>query len=289
MSRLLDAVRMVFLPGRRDVARPDGVGERALPRFDLLIAVVATVAGALLVLADILQRTLASHELNQLDIDGHANPETWFHSAVLVGAALCAFGIAFTYFETARRLWWLVLGAGIAFFSMDKTTSLHEHVGARLVVWLNLPEDSERVAWEVAWSPIILVVVVALFVCVWRTDRRTQLWSAGLLVAGAGKIALEALTFGAVHWLGASETRGWFYGIEANVEESLQLVAFASLFAGFAQYGIERLGALARDELDAFDASRETLTLPVWLESRLPAFGRRRLVGAEAVPATERG
>jgi hypothetical protein len=277
MADVRAAMESVFLPERRE--------GRALPRFDYLIMAVVAVVGALLVLADIFQRTLASHPMNQLNIDGHNNPETWFHSTVLVGAALAALLIAFTFVDNAHRIAWLVLGAGIGFFSMDKTISLHEHVGAKLVAWLNLPEDSERVAWEMAWSPIILVVVAALLYCVWGAGRRTQLWSGGLLLAGAVKIVMEGLTFPAVHWLGASETHGWFYGIEANVEESFQLLAFACLFAGLAQYGVERLVAFARDEIPSFDAAQEPLALPASIAARLTRGARTEKTPAPAPSA----
>lgn len=239
-------------------------------------------------LADLYQRVIASHDMNQLNIDGHYNTETWFHSTVLAGAAVCALAIAFTYTDNARRIAWLVLGAGIGFFSLDKTISLHEHVGAKLVANLNVPESSERIAWEIAWAPIILVVAAALIFCVAGTGRRTQTWAAGLLLAGAVKIVMEALTFPAVHWLGASETRGWFYGIEANVEESFQLLAFACLFAGLAQFGVERLIALARGDLDQFDAAQEPLELPAWLAARLPRrFSPDRRAPSPAAPQLE--
>ena len=272
MTSAWDSVKAVFLP--------DGRG-RALPRFDFIVIVAAAAVGVLLVLADVYQRAL-SHHMELLDIDAHWNIETWFHSAVLAGAAFSAAAIGCTYFNRLR-VWWFVLGAGLAFFSMDKTTSLHERVGEKLASRLDLPSGSARIAWEVAWSPIILMAVVALVLCVWQSrNGRLQLWSGGLLLGGAAKIVLEALTYPAIRFLGASQSHGWFYGIEANVEESAQLIGFACAFAGFSQFFVERVVALAREELDAFEAAQVPLALPVRVRERMPSFLKRHGAGSRS-------
>jgi hypothetical protein len=248
----------------RETLLPEASSERSVPRIDVLVFSTALAIGAVLVVADIYQRWLAADDIETFNIDGHNNPETWFHSAVLAGAAICALAIAFTVFENRRRWLWLVLGVGIGFFSLDKAVTIHERVGDRLEGWLNLPDDGGRIAWEVAWSPIIVVVAIALIACVWQSNRRTQLWALGLLLAGASKLVMEALTFPAVHLLHATDHGGWFYGLEVNVEESVQLIAFACLFAGFAQLFVDRLSALARGELEVLEQQHaaDRLSLP---------------------------
>lgn len=278
MKRVWQETRALFFPDGR---------VRALPRFDYMIIAAAMAGGLLLVVGDVYQRAIGRH-MEMLDIDAHWNIETWFHAAILMGAAFAAAGIAFTHFDR-RRSWWLAVAAGLAFFSMDKTTSIHERVGAKLESVLDLPSGSARLAWIAAWSPIILVVVAALVLCVWQSrSGRLQLWSAGLLLGGAAKIALEMITYPAIRFFGATQSRGWFYGIEANVEETAQLIGFACAFAGFAQFFVDRLMAFARDDLEAFDAAQVPVELPAALARRLPSFGRPASVASPSVrPAEE--
>jgi hypothetical protein len=226
---------------------------------------VVTIA-LLFVVADVYQRGIAPDDIETFNIDGRNNPVTWFHAIVLAGAAFSALGVALTTFDGARRLVWLVLGLGIAFFSMDKAIAIHERVGSKIEDWLALPQDGGRIAWQVAWSPILLVVAAALLIGVSQSNRRTQLWAFGLLLAGGAKLVLEGLTFFAVRYLDATERTGWFYGIEVNVEETVQLLGFACLFAGFAQLFVDRLWALARGELDVLEAvhARERLSVSVF-------------------------
>jgi hypothetical protein len=185
-------------------------------------------------------RHIVKNVIEMTDIDGQKNLTTWFHSSILLGAAISAFLILPTFSGVRRRLPWAVLGGGLAFFSLDKSISLHEQVGRGFVNEFSLSDSAGRVAWELAWSPIILATVVALILCVWEANRTTKLWAIGML-AGAGiKLALEALMFPAIHFLGVSET-GVFYGLEVELEESVQLLAFACLFAGLAQLFIDRV------------------------------------------------
>src|SRR5581483_11388956 len=240
----------ILNPSRADAGR--------LPRADLAVMLIAAATGVVLVLMDVWQRWIAARSHAMFDIDGHNNPETWFHTIVLARAAICAAGVAMTFFDPRRRWLWLVAAAGIAFFSLDKNISLHETVGRHLVGWFNLPDSSKRVAWEVAWSPLILATAAALLVCIWEAPARTKLWFLVAVAGGIGKLGLEALTFPMIHLGIASET-GTLYGIEANLEESVQLLGFAALFAGFAQLFVERVWAMARGE----ELSPEPLPLRV--------------------------
>ncbi len=229
------------------IVRPDRTGQRAFPRMDLLILTAALIGSIGLVAGDVYQRWISTHPMTTLDIDGTFNVATWFHSTVLAGAALSLIGIAFTYFDTRRRLQWLVAGAGVAFFSLDKAISLHERVGYRLNNELGYSDAAARLLWQAAWAPIILVTGVALILCVWESHRGTRRWLGGAILGGATKLAMEAMMFPAARYFGLGHRAN---GIEVNVEESVQLVAFACLFAGFAQLFVDRLVALARGETD---------------------------------------
>jgi hypothetical protein len=212
----------------------------AYPRIDLLVMAVAVVGAVALAGADFFMRHVTKSIIEMTDIDGQKNLTTWFHSSMLLGAAISAFLILPTFSGTRQRLQWAVLGCGLAFFSLDKSISLHEQVGRGLVNTFSVSHSSGRVLWELAWSPIILATAVALILCVWEANRTTKLWAIGMLAGGGTKLVMEALMFPAIHFLGASET-GIFYGLEVELEESVQLLAFACLFAGLAQFFIDRV------------------------------------------------
>jgi hypothetical protein len=218
----------------------EATDRRDYPRIDLLVMAVAIAGAIALAGADFVMRHIAKNLIEMTDIDGQKNLTTWFHSSILLGAAVSAFLILPTFSGVRQRLPWAVLGCGLAFFSLDKSISLHEQVGRGLVNTFSVSNSAGRVLWELAWSPIILATAVALIVCVWEANRTTKLWAIGMLAGGGIKLVMEALMFPAIHFLGASET-GVFYGLEVELEESVQLLAFACLFAGLAQLFIDRV------------------------------------------------
>ena len=227
------------------VSVPESPMPRGYPRLDVLVMAVA-IAGVIgLAGADFFMRYIAKNVVELTDIDGQKNLATWFQSSILLGTSLCAFLIALTFADGRRRAQWAILGSGLAFFSLDKSISLHEQVGRGLVNTFSLTDSASRVAWQLAWAPIIFATAAALIVCVWEANRTTKLWALGMLAGGGIKLAMEALMFPAIYFLGASE-HGVFYGLEVEIEESIQLIGFACLFAGLAQLFIDRVFALAR-------------------------------------------
>jgi hypothetical protein len=218
----------------------DATDHRNYPRIDLIVMAVAIAGAVALAGADFFMRHITKNVIEMTDIDGQKNLTTWFHSSILLGAAISAFLVLPTFSGMRQRLQWAVLGCGLAFFSLDKSISLHEQVGRGLVNTFSVSDSAGRVLWELAWSPIILATAVALILCVWEANRTTKLWAIGMLAGGGIKLAMEALMFPAIHFLGASQT-GVFYGLEVELEESVQLLAFACLFAGLAQLFIDRV------------------------------------------------
>ena len=224
---------------------PESPMPRGYPRLDVLVMAVA-IAGAMgLAGADFFMRFIAKDVVEFTDIDGQKNLTTWFESSILLGASICACLIALTFAGWRRRAQWAVLGSGLAFFSLDKSISLHEQVGRGLADAFSLSDAASRVAWELAWSPIIFATAAALILCVWETNRTTKLWALGMLTGGGMKLVMEALMFPAIRFLGVSE-HGAFYGLEVEIEESIEMIAFACLFAGLAQLFIDRVSALAQ-------------------------------------------
>jgi hypothetical protein len=212
-----------------------------LGRLDLLILAVVAVGAFVLVALDFYQRRIVKDIVEIFDIDGQRNLTTWFHSSILLGAAFSALLLALSDHPGARRLRWFLLGGCLAFFSLDKAIALHEQVGRELVDAWSLSEGSARLVWQAAWSPIILTTAVILLLIARESGPRTRLLLALMLVGGAGKLLFEAAMFPLTEWGGVNENEGWFYGTEVEIEETLQLMAFGSMFAAVAQLLFDRL------------------------------------------------
>jgi hypothetical protein len=216
------------------------------PRLDIAIFAVVVAGAIVLVGADFYMRHLTKSIAELTDIDGQKNFTTWFHSSILLGASLSAL-LMLPLVAGRRRLQWGVLGAGLAFFSLDKSISLHEQVGRGIANTFSLSDSAGRVAWEAAWSPIILATAIALILCVWEANRTTKLWACGMLAGGAIKLGMEAVMFPALQYLGLSE-HGVLYGFEVEMEESIQLLGFGCIFAGLAQFTADAFAAALRGE-----------------------------------------
>lgn len=222
-------------------------------RLDRVILAVALAGGLALVAADVFQRWIAPEHIWALDIDGRFNAVTWFHSFVLAGAALAALGLASTYRDSGQRLMWLLAGGAMAFLSLDKSISLHERVGESIEQRFDLPEQAGRVIWEAVYAPFLIALVILLIIAVGRASTPARLWVGFGIALCAGKVALEALMFPAIHLELFDET-SVLYGIEVNIEESVQLLGFAAFFGAFAQLLFDRISLMAQGRLESADA-----------------------------------
>jgi len=236
-------------PAARPVARRRAWTIAATPaallsRVDGLIVAAAAIGGVVLVAADVTQRWILPERTWTLDIDGRFNAETWFHSLVLAGAALAALGIAASFSGQGRRvvLAWLFVGATLAFMSFDKSISFHERLGQSLEETFELHEQAGRVLWQLVYAPLLASFALAFLWCV-RRERRARTWVIAGIAACASKLLLEGLMFPLIK-AGVTSEQGVLYGIEANVEESVQLLGFALFFGVLARLLIERVAAL---------------------------------------------
>jgi hypothetical protein len=225
-----------------------------LPRVDRLILLTAIIGGAALVAADVFQRWILREQIWSLDIDGRFNAVTWFHSFVLAGAALAAFGLAATYLKAPQRAAWSAIGVAMAFLSLDKSISLHERVGQHIEVRFDLPDQAGRVIWEAAYAPFLVTLAILLIVAVRHAAPVTRRWVVVALLLCATKVGLEALMFPAIH-LGLFSEQSVVYGIEANAEETVQLLGFAAFFGAFAQLLLERTVLFARNALGPLEGA----------------------------------
>lgn len=250
----------------QDFVRPtlDPVEPRsgALGRVDVLVMALAAGGAVVLVALDFYQRRIRKDVIEIFDIDGQRNLTTWFHSSILLGAALCALLLATVATQRGWRLRWLTLGLCLAFFSLDKGISLHERVGRELADAWSLSDAAARVAWQAAWSPIILTAALILLLVARDSGPRIRTWLLLMLAGGGIKLVMEALMFPLIEYGGVSETRGWFYGTEVEIEETVQLMAFACLFAALAQLLFDNLSGMGGAE-EVVEVAAEKRAPPV--------------------------
>ena len=218
-----------------------------LSRIDTFIVGMAAFGGALLVAADVTQRWILPERTWTLDIDGRFNAETWFHSLVLAGAALAALGMAATFSGRQRNLIlaWLFVGGVLAFMSFDKSISFHERLGQSLEETFELHDEAGRVLWQLLYAPLLASFALAFVWCV-RGERRAMIWVIAGIAACASKLVLEALMFPLIKFDVTSE-QGILYGLEVNLEESIQLLGFALFFGAVARLFIQRIALLGPD------------------------------------------
>jgi|CXWL01.1.fsa_nt_gi hypothetical protein len=218
-----------------------------LSRIDTFIVGMVALGGALLVAADITQRWILPERTWTLDIDGRFNAETWFHSLVLAGAAFSALGIAATFSGRHRNviLAWLFVGGVLAFMSFDKSISFHERLGQSLEETFELHDEAGRVLWQLVYAPLLASFALVFVWCV-RGERRAMTWVVAGIAACASKLVLEALMFPLIKFDVTSE-QGILYGIEVNLEESIQLLGFALFFGAVARLFIQRIAQLGPD------------------------------------------
>ncbi len=244
----------------RSLILPESTGQRRMPRLDLVVMTVAIIGGVAVVAMNIFQRWFWHRQIEGLNIDGDFNFRSWFHALMLSGAAICATFTAFTFFDNRRRIAWLVAGGGLAFFALDESIHLHEKVGGAIKDSLGLPNAGDRIAWEVAWAPIIAATAIALIYCVWNANTTTKLWVAAGLILGASKLFTESLTFVLLHFdvttysSDVTQRSGTLYDVIKMTEKCAQLLAFASFFAAFAQYFADRLAVVAQVQEPATEA-----------------------------------
>jgi hypothetical protein len=243
----------VVRPARPELPESEQIGLLSI-RLDRLILGAALLGGLALVAADIFQRWIWPDHIWVLDIDGRFNTVTWFHSFVLAGASLAALALAFTYQAIRERLMWLFVGASLAFLSLDKSISLHERVGQNIEEGLDLPEQAGRLIWEIVYAPFLASLAILMLLCVRNAGLTTRFWIELGLLCAAAKILVEGVMFPMIEW-------GWFdeqsvvYGLEVNIEESVQLLGFALFFGAFAQLLLKRIVLAARGDLEVVDAA----------------------------------
>jgi hypothetical protein len=163
----------------------------------------------------------------QLDANAEGNALTWLSSAAAFAGALLAVLLwACTHERTT-----LLLGAVLAFFSLDDTVQIHEKSGEALGEALGLPDWSVRL-WLVLYLPIVGVAAWLI----WRLASRAppdagRVLRLGVLLA-ASAFAIEIV--GPITKEIAERGWDWPNAIRVGVEEGVEVAAWILVATGLA-------------------------------------------------------
>ena len=148
-------------------------------------------------------------QLAFFDLDEEESFGTWFNSALLMMAAILLIhraGVLRAQKEAWRR-WWLILGIGFCFLSIDEIVGMHE--------WLNsMVEDTP---WTVIAAPILAMVGLSYLPFLWA-----HRWRTGLLfllagdLYGGGAVGVEHFT--------DSEVNSLHYNMWTALEEGMEML-----------------------------------------------------------------
>ena len=151
---------------------------------------LALAAVAVQTVAHLVNEFALDGEISNLDADAEFATFAWAGSVAIFAAGLAVTLLATV--ERAPRLFYLV-GAVLAFLSLDEIVQIHERLALELTEGFELPDYVGVRLWLVLYGPLLLALALVL----WRfaaglnnTGRQTLVQGLGLLVIAVG---LEAV------------------------------------------------------------------------------------------------
>lgn len=240
---------------RAPEGQPASLIVRPRPVLQVMLAVLAALAGAHLIFVVVLPRILGMHrEFGGLHRFFHmgreANLPTYWSALVLLTAGILLLLIAGDARRAARPYvaHWFVLGCGFVYLSFDEAAQIHEGVIA--MMWLHFFERGEGIwyyVWYVPMIPVLLVLLIAYTRFLRHLPLRYMvqfLFAAGLFLGGAvGMDMVEAqLDYtGRTNWIDVSQL----------IEESMEIAGVTVFIHALLSYlaGI-RASYLIRAEPD---------------------------------------
>lgn len=143
------------------------------------------------------------------DLDEEESFGTWFNSGILlIAAALLVHQARVVRAQGAPwQAWWLVLGLGFCFLSIDEIAGMHEFMNTVM----------EETPWTVVGFPILALVGLSYLPFLWHHRWRTGLL---FLLAGAiyggGAVGVEHLT--------DREVNSLHYNMWTALEEGMEML-----------------------------------------------------------------
>ena len=148
-------------------------------------------------------------QLAFFDLDEEESFGTWFSSGILFMAALLLLHQAKILRAQggAWYAWWLALGIGFCFMSVDEVAGMHEFMNSMM----------EDTPWTVVGFPILILVGLAYLPFLWHHRMRTGLL---FLLAGAvyggGAVGVEHFT--------DSDLNSLHYNMWTALEEGMEIL-----------------------------------------------------------------
>lgn len=205
--------------------------------------------------------------VNFFDVNHEGNLPTWYQGNALLITGLLLLVVGFSYIRQRPRshaAYWLLLGAGFCYLSLDEMISMHETI----VVPLRRALDIEGGIFYFVWViPAAIGVLVMLFTFIPFLRSLPKSTSIRFVIAGAifvgGAVVVEALS-GAYLTSRGDESFG--YKMITSVEEFLEMLGVVIFIHAILKHLSavrhpislhlgEPDGSIARDSASATDAT----------------------------------
>jgi len=164
---------------------------------------------------------------NRFDLDVEANVPTWYSTILLFSVSLSCISV---YIQAQKacnrdRFWrrfWLIMGVGYGFLSLDEAARLHEVINVML-----------STSWTFVYAPfagVFFLLCVYYFAVVRGADKSLRNWIlGGLIVYALGGLISEAI--GYLYW----PLPPVLYGLELVSEECLEMTGTIMVLRGCLQ------------------------------------------------------
>jgi len=173
----------------------------------------------------------------RLDADVEGSLFSWASSSVTFMAGSLALVLALI--DRRHRVSFAVLALVLAFFSLDDTVVVHEHLGEKLAEVLGLPSFYQRTFWVLLYLPILVIGLGLLL----ELTRRVPASVRNALRVGiaflAGAVLAELIS--TLLFAGGTTIGSWPDTIEVAIEEGLELAGWILISAALAAAAVRLL------------------------------------------------
>lgn len=215
--------------------------DRLVERLVAWSYAAAITAGLLLIATTLVNALLLDGRAESLDGRVEASIWTWASSSATAAAAIAA--LVHAIFFPSARVRWTTLGLILAFFSLDDSMRIHETIGNRVRVTLDLPSYTGGM-WLLVYLPLLAVVVWALFQTAREhagSVRRAVLAGLALLAAA---VVLEAIGIPTKRL--AEDSITWPHAGRGILEEATELAGLVLLAGALGSALVASIGDAAR-------------------------------------------
>lgn len=234
----------------------------------LLGAVIFELFLVLLFSIDQLLGSPNSNIKNLVDLDYEGTIASWFTSIqlFLIGLFFLLKKRLIKSTDSPSPLFFLLVGCGFIFLSLDEAASIHENVNRLLRHFDFLPRfKGKHGLWMIVYIPIGVVLALTVFrsiIQMWHRYRKiTKIMAGGMIIFILGAIVLEVISYQYLRIGSTPSSYTFIYALEVGVEEFLEMFGTSLTLYGSAlmllhksdvPYQIEQ-GQLKLNEINTSD------------------------------------